>query len=68
MEIVDCVDLKVEAARKAPTWRRIVKALLKNDFTCKSLSFSQQRGTPTAHEQYKKVMARRRARWGLFEK
>lgn len=34
-------DPKLEAARKAPSWRRICKVLLKNDYWCKGLSFSQ---------------------------
>lgn len=41
--IPDEADPKLEAARKAPSWRRIVKVLLKNDWWCKGLSFSQTR-------------------------
>lgn len=37
----DNADAKLEAKRKAPSWRRIVKVLLKNDYWCKGLSFSQ---------------------------
>lgn len=32
---------RLETARKAPSWRRICKVLLKNDYWCKGLSFSQ---------------------------
>ena len=39
--IPDISDLKMEAAKKAPSWRRICKVLLKNDYWCKGLSFSQ---------------------------
>jgi predicted phosphoadenosine phosphosulfate sulfurtransferase len=39
--IPDISDAKLEAARKAPSWRRVVKVLLKNDYWCKGLSFSQ---------------------------
>ena len=39
--IYDEADPRLEAARKAPSWRRIAKCLLKNDYWCKSLSFSQ---------------------------
>ena len=39
--IPDTADPKMEAARKAPSWRRICKVLLKNDYWCKGLSFSQ---------------------------
>ena len=38
--IPDKADPKLESARKAPSWRRIVKVLLKNDYWCKGLSFS----------------------------
>lgn len=40
-EIPDHDDPKLEAARKIPSWRRICKVLLKNDYWCKGLSFSQ---------------------------
>jgi len=39
--IPDAADPRLEARRKAPSWRRIVKVLLKNDYWCKGLSFSQ---------------------------
>lgn len=39
--IPDTADLKLESARKAPSWRRICKVLLKNDYWCKGLSFAQ---------------------------
>lgn len=39
--IPDEADPKMEAAKKAPSWRRIAKCLLKNDYWCRSLSFGQ---------------------------
>lgn len=39
--IPDFADMKEEARRKVPSWRRICKVLLKNDYWCKGLSFSQ---------------------------
>jgi len=39
--IPDKADPKLEALRKAPSWRRICKVLLKNDYWCKGLSFTQ---------------------------
>ena len=39
--VPDEADPKLEAARKAPSWRRICKVLLKNDWWCKGLSFAQ---------------------------
>lgn len=39
--IPDSADPKQEAAKKIPSWRRICKVLLKNDYWCKGLSFAQ---------------------------
>ena len=39
--IPDMADEKLEAKRKVPSWRRICKVLLKGDYWCKGLSFSQ---------------------------
>jgi predicted phosphoadenosine phosphosulfate sulfurtransferase len=39
--IPDYADIKDEARKKVPSWRRICKVLLKNDYWCKGLSFSQ---------------------------
>ena len=61
--IPDQLDCKIEASKDAPSWRRICKALLRNDYWCKGLSFSQTKSE--AYEKYKKVMKRRRQQWGL---
>jgi predicted phosphoadenosine phosphosulfate sulfurtransferase len=47
-----------EAHRKTPSWRRICKALLRNDYWCKGLSFSQH--VSPAWERYRKIMKKRR--------
>ena len=39
--IPDYADIKLESAKKIPSWRRVCKVLLKNDYWCKGLSFSQ---------------------------
>ena len=39
--IPDYADIKEESKKKVPSWRRICKVLLKNDYWCKGLSFSQ---------------------------
>ena len=39
--IPDTADKKDEATKKKPSWRRICKVLIKNDWWCKGLSFSQ---------------------------
>lgn len=45
-------------------WKRICKALLKNDYWMKSLSFTQQKSG--AYWKYQKIMKKRRSAWGLF--
>lgn len=62
--IPDEMPSELEAARQAPSWRRVCKTLLRNDYHCKGLGFSQQTGT--RHEQYKQLMAKRRNEWGIF--
>lgn len=47
-----------------PSWTRICKALLRNDYWCKGLSFSQNK--TTAFEKYQKLMKKRRAEWQLI--
>jgi len=47
-----------------PSWKRICKALLRNDYWCKGLSFSQHKSG--AYEKYRQLMKRRRAAWGLI--
>lgn len=60
--IPDEADAKAEAGKEVPSWRRIAKTLLKNDWWCKTLSFGQHKAE--SYERYRKVMAKRRAQWG----
>jgi predicted phosphoadenosine phosphosulfate sulfurtransferase len=50
--------------KSAPSWKRICKALLRNDYWCKGLSFSQHKSE--AYEKYTKLMKRRRQEWKLM--
>jgi predicted phosphoadenosine phosphosulfate sulfurtransferase len=50
--------------KSAPSWKRICKALLRNDYWCKGLSFSQHKSG--AYEKYQKLMKRRRNEWKLI--
>lgn len=61
--IPDYADPKDEAARNVPSWRRICKTLLRNDYWCKGLSFTQTKSE--SYDKYLQVMKRRRAKWGL---
>ena len=47
-----------------PSWTRICKALLRNDYWCKGLSFTQT--DSASYERYKKIMKRRRGEWKLI--
>lgn len=50
--------------KTAPSWKRVCKALLRNDYWCKGLSFSQHKSA--AYDKYLKLMKRRRAMWGTI--
>lgn len=58
MDIPDELDPKIEAERKGPSWKRICKSLLRNDYWCKGLSFSQTESH--AYKQYKKLLKKRK--------
>jgi predicted phosphoadenosine phosphosulfate sulfurtransferase len=63
--IPDEVDYALEAKRLAPSWRRVCKSLLRNDYWCKGLGFSQHKST--AYRKYEDLMRRRRDVWGITE-
>ena len=65
IEMVDAGDLAAESAREIPSWRRVVKTILKNDRCCKGIGFSPQRSSKTAYQNYLRVMRRRRRDWGI---
>lgn len=56
--IPDEVDLALENQRKVPSWRRICKTLLRNDYWCKGLGFSQHKSG--SYDRYLKMMENRR--------
>ncbi len=60
--VPDEADPALEAAKKAPSWRRICKVILKNDRLCKGLTFSQT--APESYAKYRKIQEARKARWG----
>ena len=57
--IPDEVDYSLETARKVPSWRRVCKALLRNDYWTKGLGFSQHKSE--AYSNYLALMRRRKA-------
>jgi len=63
--IPDESDPSLEAKRKVPSWRRICKAILRNDYWCKTLGFSQHKSG--SYSRYLKMMENRRNKreWDL---
>lgn len=51
-------------AQDMPSWRRVCKMLLKNDYWCQTLCFSATKSA--AYERYQKLMRKRRDQWGLI--
>lgn len=62
--IPDEGDVNAEARKEIPSWRRICKALLRNDYWCKGLSFSQHKDTGS-YGRYRALMAKRRGALGV---
>lgn len=61
--IPDEAPYELEAARKAPSWRRVCKSLLRNDYWGKGLGFSQHKSD--SYKKYLDLMKRRRAEWDV---
>lgn len=59
-DIPDEATAKEEAARKVPSWRRIAKSLLRNDWWCKGLSFSQTKDGFFYDEYFKRLKEKRK--------
>lgn len=59
--IPDEANIKLESDKKVPSWRRVCKSLLRNDFWCKGMSFTQQK--TEAYEKYLDLMRRRKNEW-----
>lgn len=61
--IPDEADLNLEMKRDVPSWRRICKSLLRNDYWCKGLGFSQHK--TEGYKKYLDLMKRRKEEWGV---
>jgi predicted phosphoadenosine phosphosulfate sulfurtransferase len=59
--IPDEAPYELEAKKKVPSWRRICKSLLRNDYWCKGLSFTQHKSD--AYKKYLDLMRRRKNEW-----
>lgn len=56
--IPDEAPYELEVQKTVPSWRRVCKAILRNDYWCKGLGFNQQRSG--AYENYLQLMRRRK--------
>lgn len=61
--IPDEAPYELEVAKRAPSWRRVCKSLLRNDYWCKGLGFSQTKSD--AYQAYLDLMRRRREKWNV---
>jgi predicted phosphoadenosine phosphosulfate sulfurtransferase len=50
--------------KQRPSWTRVCKSLLRNDYWCKGLSFSQHKSE--AYKKYEQLMKRRRLQWKII--
>ncbi len=57
-DIPDEAELNLENKRDVPSWRRVCKSLLRNDYWCKGLGFSQHKSA--AYQKYLDLMERRK--------
>ncbi len=60
----DEADYDLEQKRDVPSWRRVCKSLLRNDYWCKGLGFSQHKNS--AYKKYLALMERRKKDWGMY--
>ena len=60
--IPDEAVYELEVKRDVPSWRRVVKSLLRNDYWCKGLGFTQHKSE--AYKKYLDLMRRRKEEWG----
>lgn len=63
--IPDEADYNLETKKEVPSWRKIVKTLLRNDYWCKGLGFAPTK--VSAYDEYVKRIKKKRQEWGLLE-
>jgi len=59
--IPDEADYHMETYKEVPSWRRVCKALLRNDYWCKGMGFTQHKSE--AYLKYLELMKKRREAW-----
>lgn len=63
--IPDEADPQMEKKRDVPSWKRICRTLLRNDYWCKGLGFSPTK--QSAYDKYIERIKKKRNEWGIFE-
>jgi predicted phosphoadenosine phosphosulfate sulfurtransferase len=63
--IPDLADKSLEAKGKVPSWRRICKTVLRNDYWCRGLGFSPTKSD--AYENYCKRIQEKRKEWNILK-
>lgn len=61
----DSADKSLEASGKVPSWRKVCKTLLRNDYWCRGLGFSPTKSS--AYQKYCALMKKRRENWNIFK-
>lgn len=61
-DVMPASEENAPSGHRKPSWRRICKVLLKNDYWCKGLSFTQTKSE--SYQRYLKIMRRRMQQWG----
>lgn len=56
--IPDFADRKLEAQKKVPSWRRICKVLIKNDYCCRGLSFGYNKSLGKQRQQLQAIASK----------
>jgi predicted phosphoadenosine phosphosulfate sulfurtransferase len=62
--IPDAMNPKDESKRAVPSWRRVCKAILRNDYFCYEFAMAPQK--TGAYERYRRLMEKRRQQWGIL--
>ncbi|MDU4389614.1 MAG: phosphoadenosine phosphosulfate reductase [Klebsiella michiganensis] len=63
MDIPDTQPADI-GSKDVPSWRRICKVLLNNDYWCRKLSFSPTKATQ--YKRYRERMNKKRQQWGIL--
>jgi predicted phosphoadenosine phosphosulfate sulfurtransferase len=62
--IPDLAEVRLESYGKVPTWRKVCKTILRNDYWCKGLGFSPTKSQ--AYQKYVALMKKRRDEWKIY--